>query len=408
MKVRSKILFSSLSGLLFLLFTSCSSGQVEQRSGRILFQSEIRVGAERMEEYLHKLRGKQVAIVANQTSLVGTTHLVDTLISSGISIKCVFAPEHGFRGEAGAGEKIADGKDARTGLPLISLYGKHLKPDAEDLRGVDIVIFDIQDVGVRFYTYISTLQYVMEACAEHRKKLFILDRPNPHGHYVDGPVLESEFRSFVGMNSIPVVHGMTVAEYAKMLTGEGCFKGSENADVEYVKIENYSHSDYFQLPVRPSPNLPNMRAVYLYPSLCFFEGTAVSLGRGTEHPFQCFGFPGMKETTFSFTPRNIKGVALKPPYQDTLCNGIDLRSADITINDIPRQLRLDFLQMAYSGFAEKERFFNSFFNKLAGNGTLKSQIRQGISEAEIRNSWKADLETFSVIRKKYLLYPDFE
>lgn len=408
MKVRSKILFSSLSGLLFLLFTSCSSGQVEERSRRILFQSDIRVGAERMEEYLHKLRGKQVAIVANQTSLVGTTHLVDTLLSSGISVKCVFAPEHGFRGEAGAGEKIADGKDTRTGLPLISLYGKHLKPDAEDLRDVDIVIFDIQDVGVRFYTYISTLQYVMEACAEHKKHLLILDRPNPHGHYVDGPVLESEFRSFVGMNTIPVVHGMTVAEYANMLIGEGWLKGSESADIDCVKIENYSHSDYFQLPVRPSPNLPNMRAVYLYPSLCFFEGTAISLGRGTEHPFQCFGFPGMKESTFSFTPKNIKGVALNPPYQDTLCNGIDLRSANITINDIPRQLRLDFLQMAYSGFADKERFFNSFFNKLAGNGTLKSQIRQGISESAIRNSWKADLETFSVIRKKYLLYPDFE
>jgi len=361
-----------------------------------------------MEEYLHKLRGKQVAIVANQTSLVGTTHLVDTLLSSGISVKCVFAPEHGFRGEAGAGEKIADGKDTRTGLPLISLYGKHLKPDAEDLRDVDIVIFDIQDVGVRFYTYISTLQYVMEACAEHKKHLLILDRPNPHGHYVDGPVLESEFRSFVGMNTIPVVHGMTVAEYANMLIGEGWLKGSESADIDCVKIENYSHSDYFQLPVRPSPNLPNMRAVYLYPSLCFFEGTAISLGRGTEHPFQCFGFPGMKESTFSFTPKNIKGVALNPPYQDTLCNGIDLRSANITINDIPRQLRLDFLQMAYSGFADKERFFNSFFNKLAGNGTLKSQIRQGISESAIRNSWKADLETFSVIRKKYLLYPDFE
>ncbi len=408
MKIRSKIIFRNLTGLLFFLLASCSKGQNESRGGRILFQSDIRVGAERMEEYLHKLRGKQVAIVANQTSLVGTTHLVDTLLSSGISIKRVFAPEHGFRGEAGAGEKIADGIDSKTGLALTSLYGKHLKPEAEDLHNVDIVIFDIQDVGVRFYTYISTLQYVMEACAEHKKKLLILDRPNPHGHYIDGPVLESKFRSFVGMNTIPVVHGLTMAEYAYMLIGEGWLKGSEKADIECVKVENYSHADYYQLPVRPSPNLPNMRAVYLYPSLCFFEGTAVSLGRGTEHPFQCFGFPGMKATTFSFTPKNIKGVALNPPYKDTLCNGIDLRSSGITSKDIPGQIKLDLLLMAYAAFPEKDRFFNSFFNKLAGNSTLKLKISQGIPEAEIRNSWRKDLETFKVIRKKYLLYSDFE
>jgi uncharacterized protein YbbC (DUF1343 family) len=361
-----------------------------------------------MEKYLSSLKGKTIAVVANQTTMVGQKHLVDTLLDLGIRIKCVFAPEHGFRGEAGAGEKIKDGIDAKTGLSIVSLYGNHLKPTAKDLENIDLVVFDIQDVGARFYTYISTLQYVMEACAENGIALVILDRPNPNGFYVDGPVLRDSFRSFVGMMPIPVVHGMTIGEYAKMLIGEQWVTNWRSMNLEVITVDNYTHKDHYHLPVRPSPNLPNMRSVYLYPSLCFFEGTAVSIGRGTEYPFQCYGFPGLKDGTFTFTPKDIAGVATDPPYENILCNGIDLRRTDIHFGELPAKLELKWLQHSYDNFPEKEKFFNSFFEKLAGNDILRKQIIGRIPEKEIRLSWEPELSKFKAIRKKYLLYPDFE
>ncbi len=382
-------------------------GNSGQNNSESLSNEEIRVGAECFEKYLPLLKNKTIAIVANQTSLIKSKHLVDTLLNLGISIKCVFAPEHGFRGEAGAGEKISDGRDPETGIPIISLYGKHLKPTEKDLENVDIILFDIQDVGARFYTYISTLQYVMEACAETKTSLLILDRPNPNGFYVDGPVLSESFRSFVGMMKIPVVHGMTIGEYAGMLIGEKWLTNIESLSMKVILVENYSHRDFYQLPVPPSPNLPNMQAVYLYPSLCFFEGTSVSIGRGTSFPFQCFGFPGMKNSDISFTPVTISGVATNPPYEDTLCNGIDLRRKEIQTNKLPGKIQLNYLLDAYKAFPDKKIFFNSFFEKLAGNNELRRQIIAGKTEVEIRQSWEPSLSAFKIIRKRHLLYPDF-
>ena len=381
------------------------TGQVNVVKSQV---DEIQVGANQVEKYLPLLKGKIVAVVANQTSLVSNVHFVDTLVASGVKIKCVFAPEHGFRGEAGAGEKIKDGKDKKTGLPIISLYGKHLKPSSNDLANVDILIFDIQDVGARFYTYISTLQYVMEACAEANLPILILDRPNPNGFYVDGPVLHEAFKSFVGMCKIPVVHGMTIGEYAKMLKGEKWFSNSDSLDLKIILVVNYTHRSLYNLPVQPSPNLPNMQAVYLYPSLCFFEGTSISIGRGTKFPFQCVGFPGMKNGDISFTPINIAGVVSNPPYRDTLCNGIDLRTVSLYEDSLSSLLQLKWLTKMYSEFPNKKFFFNSFFEKLAGTATLRTQIINGRTEAEIRKSWEPELSEFKKIRKKYLLYLDFD
>ncbi len=367
----------------------------------------IRPGANNLKQYLPTLKGKSIAIVANQTSMVGKTHLVDTLIKLGIKIKKVFGPEHGFRGEADAGEKVNTGVDAKTKLPLISLYGKNKKPTNEQLSDVELVIFDIQDVGCRFYTYISTLTYTMEACAENGKELIVLDRPNPNGHYVDGPILESEFQSFVGLHPVPIVHGCTVGEYAQMVKGQGWIKNASTLKLTVVAVEGWNHKLSYSLPVRPSPNLPNDKAVWLYPSLCLFEGTTLSVGRGTNKPFQCIGYPKMPDGKYTFTPRSLPG-AKSPPYLDTICNGFLLEDfAENYLHDLG-QLYLFWLLESYKTYPKKELFFTSFFEKLAGTANLRIQIIDGKSEEEIRKSWQKDLKDFKTIRKKYLLYPDFE
>lgn len=359
--------------------------------------------AEQTEKYIPYLKSRKIALVVNQTSLVDKTHLIDTLLSSGIALKAIFAPEHGFRGDADAGEQISSTADPTTGLPVISLYGKTKKPAPADLKGIDLVVFDIQDVGARFYTFISTLHYVMEACAENGVELMILDRPNPNGFYVDGPVLKKEYTSFVGMHPVPVVHGMTIGEYAHMINGEKWLKDSLQCMLRVVRVKNYNHSRLYTLPVRPSPNLPNMQAIYLYPSLCFFEGTVISMGRGTEYPFQVLGHPSLNEA-FEFTPRSIPGMSKNPPYEGQVCRGIDLRNYDTGLFMETKKLNLGWLIQLYNEFPEKDKFFNSFFEKLAGNAELRQQISSGMSEEAIRETWEQDLEAFHLKRKKYLLY----
>ena len=369
---------------------------------------QVITGAARTGEYLPSLYGKKVAIVANQTSMIGETHLVDSLLSLGINIKRIFSPEHGFRGTADAGEHLDDYKNGKTGLPVISLYGKHQKPVKEDMAGLDIVLFDIQDVGLRFYTYISTMHLVMEACAENNIDFLVLDRPNPNGFYIDGPVLDTAWRSFVGMHPVPAVHGMTVAEYAQMINGEGWLKDGITCNMIQVRCENYTHKTYYDLPVKPSPNLPNLRSIYLYPSLCFFEGTCMSVGRGTDFPFQIFGHPDYPDTGFSFTPRSIEGAATNPKYKGKVCIGVDLSNIPLDFMQSNHRLVLDWLIDAYSSMDNIDNFFNNYFDKLAGNSTLREQIIAGKSKWIIYASWKNDIKDFKIIRKKYLLYKDFE
>lgn len=360
-------------------------------------------GACQIELYKSLIDGKSVAIVANQTSMVGNTHLVDTLLKTGIKIKEIFSPEHGFRSLADAGETIEDGRDPLTGIPVISLYGSHLKPSDADLSGVDVVIFDIQDVGARFYTYISTLHYVVEACAENHTKCIILDRPNPNGFYFDGNILDTAYRSFVGMDPVPVVHGMTIGEYAMMLNGEGWLKNGIKCDLIVIRCKNYTHNTLYELPVKPSPNLPNQTSVYLYPSICFFEGTMISCARGTSFPFQAFGNPDLPDRGFSFTPESIPG-AKNPPFLGIKCFGTDLRNA-IKDGLVPgKRLNLEWLILAYKDFPDREKFFNSYFDVLAGGPTLREQIQKGLTSEQIRETWKSGLAKFSQIREKYLLY----
>lgn len=369
----------------------------------------IQVGAERESDYLPLLAGKNIAIVANQTSTSHGSHLVDRLLSLGIKVVKVFAPEHGFRGDAGAGEHIESGKDPITGLPLISLYGDHKKPLTSDLVNVDVIIFDIQDVGARFYTYLSTMHYVMEAAAEQKKLFIVLDRPNPNGFYVDGPVLNKEFTSFVGMHPIPVVHGCTLGELAQMINGEGWLNNAVKCDLKVIKCGNYTHSDLYNLPVKPSPNLPDMPAIYLYPSLCFFEGTIVSVGRGTEHPFSCIGYPGNATGSFKFTPIDIPGVAVNPPHEGKECSGHDLRAFGEFYFTASRHLYLEWLVGLYESCADKEQFFTSpgFFDKLAGTDQLRKQLLGGATASEIQASWEPQLTIYKAMRAKYLLYQDF-
>lgn len=360
-------------------------------------------GANQIGLYREIIEGKSVAVVANQTSMVGQTHLVDNLVSIGIDIKVIFSPEHGFRNMADAGEKIENGKDPGTGIKLISLYGSHLKPTTEDLNGIDIVIFDIQDVGARFYTYISTLHYILESCAENKIKCLVLDRPNPNGFYVDGNILDTAFSSFVGMDPIPVVHGMTVGEYAMMVNGEGWIKGGLKCDLTVIKCKNYSHKTYYELPVKPSPNLPDQTSVYLYPSICLFEGTVISCGRGTPFPFQAFGSPDLPDRGFSFTPESVPG-ATNPPLLGIKCYGTDLREA-IRMKFVPKpHLNLDWVIGAYKDFPEKDKFFTKYFDVLAGGPALREQIIKGLNSEQIRASWKEDLNKFKIVRKKYMLY----
>jgi uncharacterized protein YbbC (DUF1343 family) len=366
----------------------------------------VRVGADRTEFYLPKLAGKRVAVVTNQTGRIGTTHLVDSLLALDVQVVKVFAPEHGFRGEADAGAHVKDERDTRTGLPLVSLYGSNKKPSAAQLADVDVLVFDIQDVGVRFYTYISTLHYVMEAAAEQGKAVMVLDRPNPNGFFVDGPVLRMAHTSFVGMHPVPLVHGMTVGEYAGMINGEGWLKDKRKCELVVVPCEGYDHSTYYDLPVRPSPNLPNMSAVYLYPSLGLFEGTIVSVGRGTEKPFQWIGYPGSPLGTHSFTPRSMPG-AKEPPHKGVLCTGFDLSDYGSFHSRLERRLMLQWLIGMYREAPDKKAFFNTFFDKLAGGPQLRERIIAGDTEEEIRAGWQKDLLEFKKVRSRYLLYADF-
>ena len=374
---------------------------------KISDSSNVIVGAERMSEYLPLMQHKNVGLVVNQTSLVGKTFLIDTLLHSGITIKNIFAPEHGFRGIADAGEVLENDTDVQTGIPIVSLYGKEHKPTPAQLKGIDLMVYDIQDVGVRFYTYISTLHYVMEACAENNVELLILDRPNPNGFYVDGPVLDSAFRSFVGLDPIPIVYGMTPAEYAVMLNGEHWLSGGVQCKIQYVLCENYDHGRMYRLPVNPSPNLRSMTAIYLYPSLCLFEGTQVSVGRGTDKPFIVIGYPDFKKGKTIFTPQSVNG-ATNPPYLQKQCSGYDLSGLNTGFFVWNKHIMLRWIEEFYDFYPEKEKFFTNYFDKLAGTAELRKQIEKGVPEMEIRRSWEPKLGEFKTIRKKYLLYGDFE
>jgi len=369
--------------------------------------SNVIVGAERMNEYLPLLKGKNIALVINQTSMVGKTLLIDTLLHSGIRIKKIFAPEHGIRGIADAGEQIASDTDLKSGIPIVSIYGKNFKPTAEQLKGIDIVIYDIQDVGVRFYTYISTLHYVMEACAENNVELLILDRPDPNGFYVDGPVLDSAFHSFVGVDPIPIVYGMTPAEYALMLNGEHWLNNGAQCKLQYVLCENYDHNTMYRLPVNPSPNLRNMTAIYLYPSVCLFEGTMASVGRGTDKPFMLIGYPDFAKGKVNFTPQSVTG-ATNPPYLNKKCSGYDLSVFNTGFFVWNKHVMLRWLEELYDSYPIRENFFTDYFDKLAGNDELRKQIEKSTPEMDIRRSWEPKLSQFKDIRKKYLLYKDFD
>lgn len=411
-----------------------STSNTNRQPESVHHKSEILPAAHRINQYLQLLKGKKVAVFANQTSVVGKTHLVDTLRKLGVDISVIFGPEHGFRGTADAGEKVESGVDKATGIPVVSLYGKKRKPSKEDLRGANLLLFDIQDVGVRFYTYISSLQDYMEAAIEQNLPLIVLDRPNPNGFYVDGPVLEPQFRSFIGMQPVPVVYGMTIGEYAKMILEEGWL--SEKSMEEYnqkvlaaiyppgaiyfglnvIPCANYTHQSKYVLPVKPSPNLPEIQSIYWYPSTCFFEGTVLSEGRGTEKPFQIFGHPSLPKNLFRFTPTPREG-AKDPKLKGQVCYGWNVSgSTGEVLHQVDNRLQLKYLLQAYQLFPDKESFFlktksgntdDYFFNKLSGNATLMKQIKAGVSESEIRKSWQPALSKFKQIRKKYLLYPDF-
>jgi uncharacterized protein YbbC (DUF1343 family) len=420
----------SLSFFLFILLTGCYG---QKATKTVSTEPKILAGAERINVYLPLIRGKRIGLFANQTSMVGNTHLVDTLRKLGVDIKVIFGPEHGFRGNASAGEQIANYTDQKTGIPVISLYGGKHAPTAEDMKDVDVLIFDIQDVGARFYTYILSLQYFMEAAFENSKPLMILDRPNPNGFYVDGPVLDMKYKSGIGPQPIPVVYGMTMAEYAFMIAGEKWLTQKANEKYAYYKYAqnskdtafhfqvincgNYTHNSKYVLPVRPSPNLPEIQSVYLYPSTCFFEGTALSEGRGTAKPFQIFGDPLLPKNLYSFTPKPNEGAKSSKHYGKK-CYGWNLHGTpEEVLAKVNGRIQLKWLIQAYKLYPRKDSFFlvpksgnmeESFFNKLAGNNDLWQQIKAGKSEDEIRASWEPGLSDFKKIRKKYLLYADFE
>jgi uncharacterized protein YbbC (DUF1343 family) len=360
------------------------------------------LGIERTSLYIDSLRNKRIAVVANQTSMINGVHLVDTLLALQINVIKVFAPEHGFRGDVDAGQHVNHSTDAKTGLPLISLYGSNKKPSLDQMQDVDIVIYDIQDVGVRFYTYISTLHYVMEACAENNKKLLVLDRPNPNGHYIDGPILEPSYKSFVGMHPVPIVYGMTVGEYAQMINGEGWLNNQMQCNLWVISCLNYKHKYHYNLPIAPSPNLRTQAAVSLYPSLCLFEATTVSVGRGTDHPFEVYGHPQFPQQDFQFMPIATNGAS-NPKHFNVLCQGFNL-----TPRTFKRayQIDLSYLIRAKELLTDSIKFIDqpSFFNRLAGTASLADQIEKGWSAKEIRSTWQPGLEGFAQIRSKYLLY----
>ena len=376
----------------------------QQSKSEKVTSSEIKTGAENSKKYLPLLANKKVGIVTNQSGTVRmagnskTISLVDFLLDNKVNVQKIYAPEHGFRGTADAGEHIIDGKDSKTGLPIISLYGDNKKPKPAQLANIDVMVFDLQDVGARFYTYISTLHYIMEACAEANIELIVLDRPNPNGGIVDGPVLDATYSSFVGMHPIPVLHGMTMGEYAKMINGEKWLKNKVQCKLTVIPCENYSKNMRYDLPIKPSPNLPNAQSVNLYASLCFFEGTNVSVGRGTEKQFQIYGSPYLNKNGFSFTPQPNEG-AKTPPYNGVKCYGEDLSKIEMV-----NKLELKWLLKAYNETSDKTTFFNAFFTKLAGSKKLQEQIETGMTEVEIRKSWQKDLEKFQIIRKIYEIY----
>lgn len=385
---------------LLTLWLQCSNKPVKDESSAIETSKKVIIGAEQLDVLLPKLKDQSVGLVVNHTSLIGKTHLADTLKSHGVQIKKVFAPEHGFRGNAADGETVKSGFDTKTGLPIVSLYGSNKKPTAEQLTNLDIVIFDIQDVGTRFYTYISTMHYVMEACAEQKKKVIILDRPNPNGNYVDGPIREPDLKSFVGMHAIPIVHGLTVGELAMMINGEGWLENGLKCDIEVIPVKNWKHEDEYAITTKPSPNLPNDQAIKLYPSLCLFEGTVISVGRGTQTPFLILGNPLLKDLPYQFTPVDIPGMSVDPPHENKLCYGIDLSNVPVK-----RELTLKYLLDFYHRYPEKENFFGTSFDRLAGTTKLKEQIKQGLTQEEIKATWKQGLDDFKKIREEYLMYP---
>ncbi len=439
-----KTLLSIVIAFLSITTLSAQTKQIVNRIKGKNFKAEqqdekqILPGAYQTEEYIPLLKGKRIGVFANNTAMIGKTHIVDTLKKRGVNITKIFGPEHGFRGTANAGEKVDSYTDQQTGIPVISLYGKKRKPSKEDLANVDILLFDIQDVGVRFYTYISSLQEFMESAIEHNRPLIILDRPNPNGFYVDGPVLDTAFKSFVGMQPVPVVYGMTIGEYAKYLIGENLLssgamtsgqiknndqsnaaKNGKGQNITVIKCRNYTHKSKYILPDRPSPNLPDAASVYWYPSTCFFEGTVLSEGRGTDKPFQIFGHPSLPKDLYSFTPVANAGAS-EPKLKNQLCYGWNLSASnEQTLQQINNHLQLRYLLEAYKLFPDKENFFikskkpaakpaDYFFNKLAGNAELMQQIIDDKTEAEIRASWEPKLAAFKKIRKKYLLYQDFD
>ena len=406
--------------VLFIAGFMSADGQQQTIAKKASQAQTISPGANRLDQYLPLLKGKSVGIFANQTSMVGEKHLVDTLQVLGIKIRVIFGPEHGFRGTADAGEKVGDYIDEKTGIPVISLYGAKRKPTKKDLEEVDVLIFDIQDVGTRFYTFISSLEAYMESAIEFNKPLIVLDRPNPNGHYIDGPVLDTNYRSFVGMQPVPIVYGMTIGEYAKMLLGEKWIKQSTNITnfkLAVIPCDNYTHKSSYSLPVRPSPNLATIQSIYLYPTTCLFEGTTLSEGRGTERPFQLIGHPDLPKSLISFTPNPNEGAKNSKHY-GKLCYGWDFGgTAEEVRQKVNNKIQLNWLLRAYQLYPAKDSFFlipktgdpsKSFFNKLAGNSELANQIKAGKTEIEIRKSWEPALTRFKTIRKRYLLYPDFE
>jgi uncharacterized protein YbbC (DUF1343 family) len=396
-----------ISTFLFLWLAGNLTVLAQRANGRIL------TGAEQTEKYFPLLHGKRIAVVANPASQIAGLPLVDSLLHSGIRVVKVFGPEHGFRGNASNGAIVADSYDQKTGIPVISLYGKKSMPSRDDLEDIDLVVFDIQDVGVRFFTYIITLQHVMQSCAEYHKPILILDRPNPNGYYVDGPVLEDSLRSGVGLQPIPIVYGMTMAELAKMINGEGWLPNEEKCDLRVIRLSNYTHASFYTLPVAPSPNLNTAESIVLYPSICLFEGTVISLGRGTLRPFTMLGAPALAgKYDYSFRPVSIPGMSEHPLYQDSLCYGLNLETINLEILRSKKQIDLHWLIECYQAYPQKEIFFDASrnkqignFDKLSGTVQLRRQIIAGLSEKAIRESWEPAISRFKIKRKKYLLYP---
>ena len=366
--------------------------------------TSVVLGAQQFDKYVPQLKKKRVGIVTNITGVINTTSIVDTLLKLKVNVKKIFGPEHGFRGNTEAGEKVTSNMDAKTGLPIVSLYGSNKKPTAEQLKDIDVLIYDIQDIGVRFYTYISTMCYAMEACAENKKDFIVLDRPNPNGFYIDGPTMKNEFKGFLGIHNVPLVYGMTCGEYARMANNEGWLKNKVKCNLIVIPLKNYDRKATYALPVKPSPNIPNLDAILLYPGLGLFEGTIISLGRGTDIPFQVIGHPEYSDTVFSFIPK-ATDLSKEPKYLDKRCYGLDLKK-DIYLKEHPRKMNLSWIKKMYADLNNPD-FFDRNFNYHSGNAELKEQLKAGISEEEIRKTWQKDLKNFNLIRKKYLLYPDF-